>query len=165
MSTISRTSLAVAAGLLLAGCSAKGPAFTEVPPSDDRALVYVYRNSSHAMSLDTAVFDFNGQRAFGLNSGGYSYVRLPPGHYEVKQGWGGGVMVLTTPELWSDLTIKLDVKAGETHYIRFATEAYPRSGAAASWEIGETSPERGRQEILAAKFQAQDKKIPDAFKP
>lgn len=90
------------AAVLLAGCSANGPVFTEVKPSDDRALVYIYRLPAYAMSLDTTVFDFNGQRVAGLTSGGYSYVRLPPGHYEIKQGWGAGVMVLTTPQLWSD---------------------------------------------------------------
>jgi hypothetical protein len=59
----------------------------------------------------------------------------------------------------------MDVKAGETHYVRFAATTYPSPGVAASWEVGEVSPATGQQEIVTEKFQAPDKKMPEAFKP
>ncbi len=150
--------------LPLAGCAAHGPAFSEVKASEDRALVYIYRPAAYMLSADTAVFDVNGQRVLSLNSGGYSYVRLPPGHYEIKQGWGAGLMVLNHPEMKQDITVPFDVRAGETHYVRLGIDSFT-NGAFGHWGVSEVPPATGRQEIAAEKFQTQDEKIPGMFKP
>ena len=54
--------MALAATLLLAGCAAKGPAFTDAPPPGTKALVYIYRPYNQWMSTQDAGFDANEKR-------------------------------------------------------------------------------------------------------
>jgi hypothetical protein len=156
-----------ASAFLLSGCMAKGPVFTEAAPPRDRALIYIYRTPNYAMSADAAGFSINGSRIGTIAAGGYTYVYAAPGHYDIKQFWSYGVLTMMTPKMWDDLSMALDVKAGETHYIRMGTDmdggAY--TGATYHWRIAEVSPAQAQTEVEREKFEPQDKDLPAEFKP
>jgi Protein of unknown function (DUF2846) len=155
--------------LLLAGC-ANGPVFTDAPPpSDNRALVYIYRQNNFGLGGRIAAFDVDDKNVFDLSAGGYSFFYVAPGHYQITQSWD---FALLDPVLWGSLKIPLDVKSGETHYVRFGATA-GLSGSAPMGGVGmqfdralmEVPPELGRREIAIEKFQKQDAKIGFEFSP
>lgn len=160
--------LTLAGACLLAGCAAHGPAFTDAPPPGAKALVYIYRAPSIVGSAQAAGFDVNEKRVATLDPGGYTFFHAVPAHYEVKQFWPVSVVSITSPGLWQSISLPLDVKAGEIHYLRFATGMggpSPYGGSTIQWRLSEVPVEIARKEIVQEKFQPQDKNMPSEFKP
>jgi hypothetical protein len=153
---------ALAAACLLAGCVAKGPAFSEAPAPGDRALVYIYRMPNYALSANAAGFDANEKRIAVLDPGGYTYFYAPPGIYDLKQFWPASLLTITNPGLWSSIRTSLNVRSGETHYLRMSAGMGGGTGGGLSmhWEITEVPPEIASREIALEKFQPQDKDMP-----
>src|SRR5215467_10408776 len=89
----------------LAGCAARGPAFTEAPPPGTKALVYIYRPYNQWVSTQDAGFDANGKRVGFLDPGGYTYFHAPAGHYDIRQFWPLGLWTIQAPGLWRDLHV------------------------------------------------------------
>lgn len=52
-------------------------------------------------------------------AGGYSYVYVPEGHYEIEQKWP--YWPFDMGAIREAVAIKLDVKAGDVRYVRFAS--------------------------------------------
>jgi hypothetical protein len=161
-----------AACLVLAGCAAKGPAFTNAPPPGSKALVYIYRPYNDWMSTQDAGFDANDKRIGFLDPGGYTFFHAAPGHYEIKQFWPLGIWTMQVPQLWKDLKIPVDLKAGETRYLRLGvqggyTGASPTGGLTAhiEWALSEVPPAIARQEITQQNFEPQNKAMPAEYRP
>jgi len=154
-----------AAAFLLMGCMAHGTVFTEAGPPRERALIYIYRMPNYAMSADAAGFSINGSRIGTVAAGGYTYVYAAPGHYDIKQFWSYGVLTMMTPKMWDDLNIALDVKAGETHYVRMGTDMEGGAIDTYHWRVSEVPAAQAQIEIGKEKFEPQDKDLPAEFKP
>jgi hypothetical protein len=154
---------ALATACLLSGC-ATGPVFTEAPPPEGKALVYIYRAPTIGASGQTTGFDVDEKRITTLDPGGYTYFYAAPGHYEIKQFWPIGLMTITTPALWQSIRLPMDLKAGETHYFRFGT-AIDAMPITVRWRFDEVPSDVARQEIGKEKLQPLDKNIPSEFKP
>lgn len=99
------------AGLLLASCVATGPKYhmleAQLPPlkpGDGR--VYFYRAQRFFGAAVTANIQVNGEVVGRSTPGGFFFVDLPPGDYEVS----------TTTEVERHLTFTL--RAGEVRYVR-----------------------------------------------
>lgn len=103
---------------LLAGCAVSGPAFTDAPAADGKALVYIYRPNNQWISGQDAGFEANGKRIGFLDPGGYSFFHAPPGHYEIRQFWPIGWETIQMPALWTSMRMTADFRAGEIRYIR-----------------------------------------------
>ena len=158
--------------LILAGCAATGPAFSDAPPPGAKALVYIYRPYNQWMSTQDAGFDANGKRVGFLDPGGYTFFHAAPGHYEVRQFWPLGIWTVQMPAMWDSLKIPIDLKAGEIHYVRLAIRASPAQAVPPAiistrleWELSEVPPSVARREIAEQKFEPQNKAMPAEFKP
>lgn len=95
--------------IALSGC-ASGPAFKKVEnvPAD-KGLVYIYRPSTlHGAALVPMIV-VNDSRALGLKSGSYYTYLASPGALKIAINHTGR------------RTVDLDVKAGETYYVRGGT--------------------------------------------
>jgi hypothetical protein len=156
---------------LLAGCAAQGPAFTEAPPPDTKALVYIYRQPGFTLSGQPAGFTLDEKPVTTLDAGGYSFFHVAPGHYELKQFWpasrGFANPLLWSPGLQEDIKVPLDVKAGETRYFRMGvyTRGGPPTSVNIGWYFNEVAGDTARSEIVQQKFQVQDKNMPAELKP
>lgn len=158
----------------LAGCAARGPAFTEAPPPGTKALVYIYRPYNQWISTQDAGFDANGKRVGFLDPGGYTYFHAPAGHYDIRQFWPLGLWTIQAPGLWKDLHVSADLNGGETHYFRLRVQqvstgecSAPSAGMSwcIGWDLAEVPPEVGRREIAEQKFEPQNKAMPAEYKP
>lgn len=136
--------------LFLAGCTASGPSFTDAPASSEKALLYVYR-AQHAWAYKgaTANFSLDGKDAFDLQTGGYTYVYLAPGHHDLTQKWPVYVDPFETRKL------SLEVNAGETRYVRFMVDPMPDATVPgmAYKDLSEVPPETARPEIAQTVYQ------------
>lgn len=173
---IFRLSALAAVCLILAGCTARGPAFSDAPPPGAKALVYIYRPYNDWLSTQDAGFDANGKRIGFLDPGGYTFFHAAPGHYEIRQFWPLGLWTVQDPDLWKDLHVAADLNAGETHYFRLQVGQVPLAecpnhappaGLAwcVAWGLGEVPPAIARREIAEQKFQPQNKAMPAEYKP
>jgi hypothetical protein len=145
--------------LLLTGCMATGPAFTEAPPpTGDNAIIYVYRIANFGASGARATFYVNDKQVFALRAGGYSYFVVPPGNYVLSQDWYQGYPDIHLGAFAKELKVRVSVKSGETHYFRFEANAAP-SGyheVLAQWDLHEVSGSVGRLEIADKLFREQN---------
>lgn len=102
-----RTILALAVmGLLLGGCATLGPKFTpETTAQPDRAAVYIYRPGSFGAAVHPHV-TANGVPLAELQPNGYFLYHAAPGELEL------------TAKTEATSSVTLDVKAGETYYVK-----------------------------------------------
>ncbi|HWA92493.1 MAG TPA: DUF2846 domain-containing protein [Rhizomicrobium sp.] len=140
----------------LAGC-ASGPVFTEAaPPGSDKALVYIYREADFVAAASGAAFYVDEQKVADLMAGGYTFVYLAPGHYEVEQRWS---LFNYAPQGGDSVSTQLDVRAGDVRYVRFRSGT---TGAACyncmgfGWQIAQVPPQVGRAEIAKEKLTVPD---------
>ena len=161
--------LALMTAGLLAGCAAKGPAFTEAPSAGAKALVYLYRPYNKAISTQDAGFDVDEKRIGFLNPGGYTFFHAAPGQYAFKQFWPFGLWTIQAPEMWQSIKLPVELKAGETRYFRFSTNMGPArtydSIGTIEWQFAEVPADAARQEIAQQKFEPQAKTMPAEFRP
>jgi len=138
--------------LLLSGC-ASGPVFTEAPPPESgKALVYIYREADFAAAASGAAFFVDEQKVVDLMAGGYSYVYLAPGHYEIEQRWS---LFNYAPQAGQSVSIQLDVKAGDVRYVRFRSMvggAACYNCVAVQWRLDPMTEAQGRREITTEKL-------------
>jgi hypothetical protein len=93
-------------GLLLSGCVTLGPKFTPATAvRPDRATVYVYRPGSMGAALHPTV-SANGVPLADLAPTGYFVYYAAPGELEL------------TAQTEAKTSVTLDVKAGETYYVK-----------------------------------------------
>jgi len=137
---------------MLAGC-ASGPIFSEAPPPENgKALVYIYREPNFAGAGEGAAFFIDEQRVVELMAGGYSFVYLAPGHYEVEQRW---TIFSYASRAEQSVSTQLDVKAGDVRYVRFRTGLGGPSCyncVSVAWKIEQVPPSVGRSEIAREKL-------------
>ncbi len=75
--------------LIFAGCAtyAKGPLFTEAPPSpNQKSTFYIFR--AKTFGAGTPKVKINGQPFIDLTEMGYSYTYLSPGIYRISFDYG-----------------------------------------------------------------------------
>jgi hypothetical protein len=93
--------------LLLTACAATGPKFeSEAAPPEDRATVYVYRESGFV----------GGGVAYTVSANGVEIAALPAGGYFVYHAAPGEVEFTARTEAKTSVTI--DARAGATYYIK-----------------------------------------------
>lgn len=109
--------------LLIASCSATGPAFTKANNANiDYFTLYIYRPSSMVALTRASSFSINGKKAAKLSNKGYTWFSLKPGKYEVSQEW---FWLPGDPSFSPEnLSINFSANAGESHYVGF----YPSLG-------------------------------------
>lgn len=148
---MTRIGFAIVMAIFLAGCTATGPLFTEAPADNEKALVYVYRvHTAWAYRGATVNFKADGVPAFDLQSGGYTYVYLAPGHHTIAQNWPVYVDPFSPSK-----TVELDVKAQDVRYVRFyvwGNETMFDPGNA-SWDLTEQAPAVARRELARSHYQ------------
>ena len=79
----------ISTALLLLGCNATGPKFTELESLDtNQAKVYVYRPWAMLDGAAAPTVQVDGTDRFDLNNGGYEIITLSPGTHKltVKKG-------------------------------------------------------------------------------
>ncbi|MAL79548.1 MAG: hypothetical protein CMN55_10630 [Sneathiella sp.] len=105
----------VLAVLILVGCTATGPKFSDhnagLKPEPGKALVYVYRLDQFRGVGVTSPFLDNGKQVGILNAGGYITFQTDPGEHEFRTD----VHVV-------DEAMLLDVVEGQTYYLKIFTQ-------------------------------------------
>ena len=105
----------VLAVLILVGCTATGPKFSDhnagLKPEPGKALVYVYRLDQFRGGGVTSPFLDNGKQVGILNAGGYITFQTDPGEHEFRTD----VHVV-------DEAMLLDVVEGQTYYLKIFTQ-------------------------------------------
>jgi hypothetical protein len=146
--------------MLLAGCAA-GPAFVEAPePQPGKAVVYIYREPNIAAAARNAAFYVDDTKIFDLMAGGYSYVYVTPGHYEIAQKWP--YWPFDMGAIRDAVAIPLDGKAGDVRYVRFESgvgSANCYNCITIEWRLIEVGAGVGHTEIASEKFTAPN--VPD----
>lgn len=135
--------------VFLSGCAATGSVYKPVENADaGNALVYIYRGTGFALGGRSAYFYVNDVNVFDLDSGGYSWVSLPPGRYKLRQSWPVDLMARSTEA-------QIEVRAGEIRYYSFQT-GMCQGGyreVCVRWEFNAVAPDSGRAEIPNKRFQ------------
>ncbi|AXA92695.1 DUF2846 domain-containing protein [Massilia sp. YMA4] len=143
----------------LTGCTATGPIFQEAASAPEgKGLVYLYRPSSLALAARSAKFFVSGQKIAELNTNGYTAVYLPEGHHVILQRWADNeypALMANIVGPTKPIAIPLDVKAGDTHYIRFTTGPgeHTYGTIAVAWRIEQVSPAFGSREITETRYE------------
>ncbi|MFC4270217.1 DUF2846 domain-containing protein [Sneathiella chungangensis] len=110
-----RIVLSLIAFLVLVGCSASGPLYTERnninTPAPGKALVYVYRIDTIIGSGVSAHLLDDGKDVGAVNVGGYFVYEADP-----------GVHTLFTETTGIDEPTKIEMVAGQTYYLRIDYE-------------------------------------------
>ncbi|MDF2367822.1 DUF2846 domain-containing protein [Sneathiella sp.] len=104
--------------LILVGCTATGPKFSELnaglKPEPGKALVYVYRISTQMKgSGGTTPFVAGGQLVGELHTGGYLTHQMEPGIHKFH-----------TDGMYVDQEFLLEVVEGETYYLKVFQEGF-----------------------------------------
>ncbi len=151
--------------LVLGSCvlPTNGPAFTEAMPREDKALVYIYRSATPALGLRNAAFWLDDKKFADLLPTDYTFIYVTAGHHRLKQSWPywpGDMGTIT-----DDITISIDVRAGQTYYVRFSTHSSMVSYNATQieWVLQGVPPRTGRSELPGTHFQPSDPKLTDSF--
>lgn len=111
-----RFMLSVLALLILAGCTATGPKFSEynagLKPEPGKALIYVYRVSTQMKgSGGTTPIVAGGQLIGELHTGGYLTHQMEPGMHQFH-----------TDGMYIDQEFLLEVVEGKTYYLKVFQE-------------------------------------------
>jgi hypothetical protein len=143
----------------LTGCTATGPIFQEAASAPEgKGLVYLYRPSSLVLGARSAKFFVSGQKIAELKTNGYTAVYLPEGRHVIQQRWADKEY----PALMANIVgptkpveVPIDVKAGDTHYIRLTTSPGPYTYGAVTvaWGIEQVSPAFGSKEITETRYE------------
>jgi hypothetical protein len=134
--------------LVLSGCAASGPTFTNIQPEDGLAIVYIYRTTSMINCCVSPIVSINEKQYGPLKNGGYIPVRLEPGKYTFSaENTGVGFNKVSTT---------LDVAAGESYFVRWfigdLQELDLLSYASKyEYQIFPVSPEKAKGEISELK--------------
>jgi hypothetical protein len=132
---------------LLGGCVANGPAFTPASKDAEKAIVYFYRLPGTAFGGQKARVFLNGSHTVDLRQGGYSWVSLTPGTYEVSQDWWGG-----GPDA---IKHQLELRAGDEAYFRLYTGGCQGglNDICLGWTFERIDSNHAAEEIQSMKFE------------
>jgi hypothetical protein len=133
--------------LALAGaaCVAMGPAFVPAaPPSNDRALLYLYREDTQPGNAVGMTISLDGQETATLYRRGYTRFYAKPGMRSI-----GVKLGLNAPR-----TYQVELKSGDTRYFRLATHhgTGPYSGGTVM-EFTPVVSAAGEREVVFYRFQ------------
>lgn len=114
--------------LFLTACTSLGPQFEEQRAPSDKALVYVYRPSKYANSMNAPDIQIDGKNVVGIPNGGYKPLLIEPGKHTF------GVHEI----MWADIDIdlKCTLEAGKKYYLRFEVFKSARDQSAAVGNLG-----------------------------
>lgn len=138
--------MAVLASLHLAGCASvpMAPADTDkakkefTPPSEGKAGVYIYRNSSFGGALKKTV-SIDGVPVGETAPNTYLYKELAPGKHE-----------LSTESEFSDNTLSLDVQPGSHYFVQQYIKLGVFAGGAGLRTVSEDEGKKGVMECKMA---------------
>lgn len=97
--------------LLLAACSASGPAFTAAAaPAVNSALVYIYRPSRIMIAPVSPGIVIDGEERILMKNNGYSFFYLPPGRHS---------FALLLSDRYKGLAhVNMDLQEGHTYFLK-----------------------------------------------
>ena len=99
--------------LILIGCTALGEKYTPAPPpSNDKALVYLFRTGVYVGGFWRTSFMVNNKEVAALHNGGYTWVHLDKGYNQFD----------AKAVNHKNLEFTALLKAGETYYVEFTQE-------------------------------------------
>ena len=128
--------LIVAVGLALTGCleiRPDGPLYfaaPKPPESDQNATIYLIRSGWEQDMVGQAWFYVDDRAVFNSYDRSFSWVQVPPGEHGIKvePGFWDRPLIDFDPEdeYGKPNLLRLQVKSGETYYIRFERVNGPR---------------------------------------
>lgn len=106
--------------MLLQGCAStpRGPSFAATPPSDETAVLYVYRLHTPPY-LRKPDIKINDVVVAELPTDSYTVLRLRPGNYTVKADWNGPLS-LGLDGLILNVSTSISMSAGKSYYVNLA---------------------------------------------
>ncbi|MBD1390659.1 DUF2846 domain-containing protein [Neiella sp. HB171785] len=137
--------------IFLSGC-ASGPQFSEVPPSKDYAVLYVYRPYQFVGGGIQPVLRINGLKISKVLDGGYTAVKLEPGKHNLKLHSAAALAPESSQPFYS---INLKVKAKQELYFRWVNNLegiYGGVYADISNEYGFVEKSQAADEIKETKY-------------
>jgi hypothetical protein len=97
--------------LLLAGCSASGPAFTPAAaPEPTSALVYIYRPNRIMVRPTSPGILIDGEERILMKNNGYSFFYLPPGIHSFA--------LLLSDRSKGLAHVNMDLQSGHTYFLK-----------------------------------------------
>lgn len=104
--------------LMLSGCSATGPQFSDAQAAPNEALVYVYRPSAGTLRARTAIIEAAPHASVRLSNNGHVLLRLPPGPQRFSQVWAPWL----ADSMPNDRPIsqQLDLQPGQRYFLRLS---------------------------------------------
>jgi hypothetical protein len=96
----------------------KGSAFSEAPKPNvnrDKGIVYVFRTDEKSDYVGEKLLALNGDVILNLQDGGFTWLPLEPGSYELtaETGWSKRALF----KEYKPPSVRIDVRAGETQYV------------------------------------------------
>lgn len=126
--------LVVVTLLLLNACSASGPKFTQVDPSDtDKFNVYFYRPQEWVASAISPTIIDNGSAISELSNGGYFKYYAPPGSHRFY-----------TDSMYIDKPLTIEIKKGETYFFRLDFKSGVWTG---TWMLNRVYADQALEEL------------------
>ncbi|KJY83541.1 DUF2846 domain-containing protein [Pseudoalteromonas piscicida] len=105
--------------LLLLGCSATGPKFTQLESLDtNKAKVYVYRPWAMLDGAAAPTVQVNGKDRFDLSNGGYEVITLSPGTHKLTVKKGAFMSNWRADEM----NIEYKFEANKNYFVRLSAE-------------------------------------------
>jgi hypothetical protein len=146
--------LAISALALLTACAANGPIYKPAAtPTDNKALVYIYRPSiSYMLHARSAYFYVDNRNIVDIDPSGYSYTYLEAGEHKIKQKWPIDLIG------FKDVELPISAQPGKTYFYRFTVDGgdgciYTYNTMCFSWKIEEVSEQSAMQEISSCHYQ------------
>ncbi len=141
-------------GALLAGCTAKGPAYVpaSITPTGNTGLIYVYRPKGSLGTRGESPFVTIGDTSYGpIKAGSYIAAAMPEGEVKVTVQQTVLMFIATIPR-----SVTVTVVRGGTSYVRVdqnIDNASLEGGVTVnqSIEIEEVSSEEGQAELEATR--------------
>jgi len=141
-----RMSIAILlSSLLLAGCSAAGPAFSPAAPAANSALVYIYRPSRIMIAPISPGIVIDGEERILMKNNGYSFFYLPAGKHS---------FALKLTDRYKGLAqVNADVQSGHTYFLKVDGD-HSSFGMfkSISFRLLPVEERTGREEIAECKY-------------
>ena len=109
----------ISTALLLLGCNATGPKFTELESLDtNQAKVYVYRPWAMLDGAAAPTVQVDGIDRFDLSNGGYEIITLSPGTHQLTVKKGAFMSNWRADEM----NIEYKFEANKNYFVRLSAE-------------------------------------------
>ncbi len=105
--------------ILLSGCGATGPKFTQLESLDtNKAKIYIYRPWAMLDGAAAPTIQVNGKDHFDLSNGGYEVITLSPGTHKLTVKKGGFMSNWRADEM----NIEYKFEANKNYFVRLSAE-------------------------------------------